>query len=284
MGKRLEIDALRTLKAVHDLGGVSRAAEFLSLSQSAVSHKIKRLEQNIDCQLLRRKPGQSLLTEDGQHLVTYAERMIAIHDEALAGIDRPLLKGRIRLGITEEMVTTGLARALGRFVRLFPNVHVKTRVEQSLILNEKLNKAAIDMAVLQVFTHELQHGEKPLREDRLVWVKSRDYETPPAGRIPFIAFDQNCFYRKWATSKFLEANQQLDVVLECASNAGVCSAVSAGMGIALIEGRHVQSDMEIIDIGFAKPPDISFVVRMSSDKPMPHLMALRNEIGRSFSR
>ena len=45
MSNRLEIDVLRALKAVHDMGGVSRAAETLSLSQSAVSHKIRRLEK-----------------------------------------------------------------------------------------------------------------------------------------------------------------------------------------------------------------------------------------------
>ena len=57
--RRLEIDALRTLWAVRNHGGVTRAAEALGLSQSAVSHKIKRLETSLDCQLLSRRPGEA---------------------------------------------------------------------------------------------------------------------------------------------------------------------------------------------------------------------------------
>ena len=89
MADRLDIDMLRTLKAIHDHGGVTRAAEQLSLSQSAVSHKIRRFEDGIGCQLLRRKPGQELFTSDGKHLVSYAEKIISIHDEALLEINKP---------------------------------------------------------------------------------------------------------------------------------------------------------------------------------------------------
>jgi len=132
MPERLDIDVLRTLKAIQDYGGVTKAAEYLSLTQSAVSHKIRRFENSIGCQLLRRKPGQGLLTNDGKQLAAYAEKIISIHDEALLGINKPALKGSIYLGITEEMVTSGLASVLGRFGRLYSGVKVKTRVEQSL--------------------------------------------------------------------------------------------------------------------------------------------------------
>ena len=135
MAERLEIDILRTLKAIDDHGGITRAADRLALSQSAVSHKIRRFEQNTGCNLLRRKPGGELFTEEGRRLVAYANRILAIHDEAWLGINRPALEGRIRLGITEELVSTGLSRVLGRFARLYPGVAVQTRVEQSLVTN-----------------------------------------------------------------------------------------------------------------------------------------------------
>ena len=147
---------------------------------------------------MRRKPGGSLFTQEGQQLVAYAERIIEIHDEAVAGVNRSPLKGRIRLGITEEMVTTGLAKVLGRFNRHYPGIRIKTVVDQSLGLRERLQHSGIDMAVMQIFKHELQKDDLVIREDRLVWVKSRDYEIPGGDQIPFIAFDQNCFYRKWA--------------------------------------------------------------------------------------
>jgi molybdenum-dependent DNA-binding transcriptional regulator ModE len=55
--RRLDIDALRALRAIRQHGGVTRAGEALGLTQSAVSHKIKRLETSLDCDLLNRRSG-----------------------------------------------------------------------------------------------------------------------------------------------------------------------------------------------------------------------------------
>ncbi len=276
MTDRLDIDVLRTLKAIHDFGGVTRAAEQLSLTQSAVSHKIRRFEKNIGCQLLRRKPGQGIFTNDGRHLVAYAEKIISIHDEALLGINKPALKGQVRLGITEEMVSAGLARVLGRFGRLYPGVRVKTLVEQSLVLDEQLRQARVDMAVMQVFEHEVRSGDLTMQRDRLVWARSIDFEMPADNRIPFIAFDQNCFYRQWAARELAGAEKKLDVVLECASNEGVTSAILAGMGVALIAERHLQPGMTVLEI--AQPPAIVFVIRCASANPAEHLAMLRDDV------
>ena len=70
---RLDIESLRALKTVADAGGVTRAAERLHLTQSAVSHKIKRLEDRIGRPLFRRRDGGLGPTEDGIQLLRYAE-------------------------------------------------------------------------------------------------------------------------------------------------------------------------------------------------------------------
>ncbi len=282
MTDRLDIDVLRTLKAIHDHGGVTRAAEQLSLTQSAVSHKVRRFEDSIGCRILRRKPGQELFTDDGKHLVAYADKIISIHDEALLGINRPALEGRVRLGITEEIVSIGLAGVLGRFARLYPRVAVKTRVEQSLVLDQWLRHSQIDMAVMQLFEHEVAGGDRELQRDRLIWVKSADCVLAEADRIPFIAYDQNCFYRQWAEKELAGSARRLDVVLECASTEGVCSAIQAGMGVALIAERHFRPGMEILDI--AEAPAIVFVIRTATADPGAQLTALGEDIYRSLGQ
>ena len=57
MVERLDIEGLRALLAISTHGGVTRAAEHMALSQPAVSHKIKRLETVLDCELLARRAG-----------------------------------------------------------------------------------------------------------------------------------------------------------------------------------------------------------------------------------
>ena len=143
MNRRLEISALQTLCAVQDHGGVTRASEHLSLSQSAVSHKIKRLESSIDCELLSRRAGAPALTAEGERLVAYARRILALHDEALLSLGKRSLSGKIRLGMTEDTTSSDLSRILGRFTRLHPNISVRTHVRQSLMLERELEHARV---------------------------------------------------------------------------------------------------------------------------------------------
>ncbi|TIO66743.1 MAG: LysR family transcriptional regulator, partial [Mesorhizobium sp.] len=69
MSRRLDVDALRALVAIEKHGGVTRAAEVLGLSQSAVSHKMRRLEASLDCEILSRKPNAPLFTTAGHDLL-----------------------------------------------------------------------------------------------------------------------------------------------------------------------------------------------------------------------
>lgn len=118
--RRLEIDALRVLSAIRNHGGVTRAAEALGLSQSAVSHKIRRLETSLGCDLLSRRPGAPLFTAEGEDLLGYASRILGLHDEALLSLSKTALTGRLMLGLTEDTTCSDLARILGRFRRLHP--------------------------------------------------------------------------------------------------------------------------------------------------------------------
>lgn len=78
--RRLDIDALRALRAIKLHGGVTRAAEALGLTQSAVSHKIKRMEASLGCELLNRRPGGGMFTADGEGLLAYAAKILGLHD------------------------------------------------------------------------------------------------------------------------------------------------------------------------------------------------------------
>lgn len=258
---KLDVDSLRALKAVADLGGVTKASNFLSLSQSAVSHKIRRLENSIERNLLRRQPGAPLLTNDGERLLSYAERILSLHDEAMSSLGRKSLKGKIRLGITEDTTSSGLARILARFARLYPSVAVRTHVAQSLALDQELATGQIDLAVMQVFERDIKANDVVLGRDDLIWVQSSDFDLPDDRPVPFIAFDCECFYRQWAFREAKRCGIEIDTVLECASIDGVCSAVEAGLGVALINKHYFRQGMRVVQRHLPTPPSIAYVVR-----------------------
>ena len=284
MYMRLDIEGLRALVAISTHGGVTRAAAHLALSQPAVSHKIKRLETALDCELLARRAGGPLFTEAGTRLLFYAHRMIDLHDEALAALGKQPLSGVIRLGMTEDITGGDIARILGRFTRVHPNTKVSTIIGQSLTLSDWLAAGEIDIAVIQVLKNEVQPNDLVLYEDSLHWIKSPDLPLRTELALPFLAFDQNCFYKHWATSQGAKQGHQFNIVLECASVSGILASARAGLGIALMNGLHVPPDLEIIEGLFPKPPSIAYVARSFPKRRNDSAQALLREIAAEVGR
>jgi DNA-binding transcriptional LysR family regulator len=283
-GRRLEIDALRALWAVRHHGGVSRAAEALGLSQSAVSHKIKRLETSLDCDLLSRKGGAPMFTAAGEDLLDYAGRILGLHDEALLSLSKTPLAGRIALGLTEDTTCTDLARILGRFRRLHPHVSVRTKVRMSLVLRAMLEQGELDAAIVQVFAHEVRPTDVVLFREQLHWVKHPDLTLPQDGPIPFLSFDDECFYRRWVLDIGQDGGVVLETVFECTSAAGIVAAVTSALGVALLNGRHLRPEMQIITHGLPSPPALAYVVRRARKARNSALDTLVAEIESEISR
>ncbi|WP_271893685.1 LysR family transcriptional regulator [Candidatus Phyllobacterium onerii] len=281
--RRLEIDALRALSAIRQHGGITRAAVALGLSQSAVSHKIKRLEISLDCDLLSRKSAGPMFTAAGGDLLDYAGRILELHDEALLSLSKTPLAGRLALGLTEDTVCTDLARILGRFRRLHPNVSVRTKVRMSLVLRAMLERGELDAAIVQVFDHEVRPADVVLYREDLHWVKHPDLSLPQDGPIPFLSFDDECFYRQWA----LDVGQDdavLETVFECSSATGIVLAVNAAMGVALLSDRHIQGEMHVVMDRLPRPPALAYVVRRARKSRNPALDSLVGEIERDTGR
>jgi DNA-binding transcriptional LysR family regulator len=284
LSQRLDIDSLRALCAIEEQGGVTRAARFIGLSQSAISHKVKRLESSLDCALLSRRPGAPLFTDAGQDLLAYARRILGIHDEALLSLSKTPLSGKISLGMTEDMTCSDLSRILGRFKRLYPGVSVRAQVHQSLTLRSMLAKGALDLAVMQVFKDEIRPSDVLMSDERLHWVAAADFKLEPGRPIPFLSFDQNCFYRRWAFDIGQEKGLVFETVLECASAAGIVAGICAGLGVALLDEHHLRPEMQILKRPFPAPPPIAYVVRVGRKTRNKAVEALVKEIANETVR
>lgn len=282
--RRLDIDALRALLAIRQYGGVTRAAQALGLTQSAVSHKVKRLETSLDCEILNRKPGAPMFTTQGDDLLSYADRILRLHDEALLSLTKTDLTGRILLGMSEDTTCSDLSRILGRFHRLHPQVTVRTKVRMSLVLRAMLDRGELDAAIVQIFSHEVRPTDVVLFREALHWVKSPEFLLPSDGSVPFLSFDEECFYRQWAQDIGQDGGVMLETVFECSSSAGVRAAVIAGLGVALLSERHLRPQIEVIQGRLPEPPTLAYVIRRSRKARNPALDSLVAEIAAEISR
>ncbi len=273
----LDIDSMRALSAIAETGGITRAAKKLNLSQSAVSHKMKRLEQRLNRNLFARVDGRISLNQDGEKLLDYAERLIRLHDEAWASFHQSDLAGELRLGITEDVTAPGMAQILSSFATSFPNIALTSRVAHSPELVRWLRQGDLDMVLIEVFESELQPGDHPLGRQQVVWLMAEDFKLDDDQPIAFVAYHKDCFYKAWAERSLARAGRSLRVVFECPSIDGMVNAVRSGLGIGLVNldvfgqlqsGRRGDSrGLRIDRSSLPQPPPIQHVARFSSGMP-----------------
>lgn len=239
---QLDVESLRTFASVLDLGGMTKAADALGVSQSAVSWKIKRLEEKVGRDLLIREGRHLRPSRDGRELLGYARSIVATHDEAVSRLESSELSGRVRLGTTEEISAARMCAVLARFNRIHPATNIEFVVESSHRLERMLNEGALDVAVLQVLPDECQAGDTVLWQDSLRWLCAPDW-TYETGDVPLITFGDLGFYRPLAQGLLQEAGIDSWISFSGPSIASVIGAVEAGLGVAVLAESSAEGDL-----------------------------------------
>src|SRR5512145_2377444 len=120
----LDLDLLRGFVTVAERGGFTAAGVALGLTQSAISLKVKRLEDILGKRVLDRGGRGVALTREGETLLAYARRMLALNDEAVRRMVAPPVAGRLRLGVADHFIPRNLAPVLARFTQTYPEVRL----------------------------------------------------------------------------------------------------------------------------------------------------------------
>jgi DNA-binding transcriptional LysR family regulator len=157
MIRNLDLTSLRSFVAIADAGGVTRAAGFLNLTQSAVSMQIKRLEEVLGCDVLDRSARIVGLTAEGEQLLGYARKMLALNDEAFHRLTTDVHEGEIVLGVPHDIVYPAIPQVLRRFAAEHPRLRLGLR---ELSSSEQLVELVHDRLDLQVRRGEVRvNGE-----------------------------------------------------------------------------------------------------------------------------
>ncbi len=263
---RLDIESLRTLKTTIEVGSLTVAARQLSLTTSAVSWKLKRLEQRLGRKLIDRNGHQIQPTSEALQLLEYADTMIKAHDRAVQHFRLSDLTGRLVIGVTDDIASTRLPEFVHEFHFRHPGVRLEIRVEQQLALLEWYDEHAIDLAILPLEQSMILDSDIELWRDQLVWVKSRDRDYPLTQPLPLVTFSPKCTYRAAAIDCLEAQGVDYYVSMQSPSLAGVLGIVSSGMGVTLINRAMMTSDQcewpEAKKFGPSR--DVMFVVRARS--------------------
>jgi LysR family glycine cleavage system transcriptional activator len=158
--------ALRTFEAVARNGGFTRAGDELALSQSAVSHQIRQLEEALGCRLFARGARAIDLTAEGRILV---EGVRAGLDSILLATERVRARrrvGTLSIGSPLAFAAWWLAPRLGRFATRAPDIEVRLAVTEG---EPDLDRLCLDAAIVT------RAPDAPVRPDEMLLLREEAF-------------------------------------------------------------------------------------------------------------
>ncbi len=259
MPRNLDLTALRSFVAVADAGGVTRAAGFLNLTQSAVSMQLKRLEESLDLQLMDRSGRTIALTASGEQLLGYARRILDLNDEVYGRLTHQAYEGEIVLGVPHDIVYPAVPQVLRRFHAEYPRVKVQLVSSYTRSLREMFARGECDL----ILTTEtgVDAGGETLTRLPLVWIGAPG-GSAWKGRPLRLAFEHRCNFRQDVQAALDRGGIAWEMAIESEQSRTIEASVSADLAVhVMIEGTSMPH-AEVIQHGGALPELKIFSVNM----------------------
>lgn len=248
--RNLDVTTLRSFVAVADLGGVTRAAGALNLTQSAVSMQLKRLEEMLGVQLMDRSNRTIGLTAAGEQLHGYASRMVDLNDEIMSRLTDQVFEGELTLGVPHDIVYPGVPQVLQRFSAEFPRMKVHLISSNTRDLKAQFQNGECDV----ILTTEAgkEEGAETLITKSLRWVGA------PGGhawkqRPLRLAYSRHCIFRAGAIAALEGTDIDWEIAVDTESDRTIEATVSADLAVhTMIDGTE-PAHLEMIDHGGVLP-------------------------------
>ena len=145
----LELRHLRTIRAIHEQGGLARAAEVLNITQSALSHQVKALEDQVGVELFVRRARPMRLSAAGMRLLRLAEQVLPLIEAAeseLKGVEAGRV-GQLHIALECHACFDWLLPVLDQFRRTFPEVDLDIRQRLAFTALPALQREEVDLVI-----------------------------------------------------------------------------------------------------------------------------------------
>jgi DNA-binding transcriptional LysR family regulator len=262
----MDIDSLRSFIAFVDTGSFTRAAKQTFRSQSAISMQMKKLESDTGKILFAKKGRNLALTTDGRVLVSYARRILALHDQALSNFADTKNNRPVIIGCPEDYLTSALDPLLALIKEKNPQQQFRVHCENTVLLRHMLDKGEVDLAIL-TRSPESEEGYL-LKHDQAVWFDNGHYYHKHLSPIAVVTFEEDCKIHA-ATIDGLEKTEHGYLLAGVSPSASAIKLmVKQGLGIGTMPASALEKTFRIInDVALPQLPAIDIVLAVT---PIPH--------------
>ncbi|MBP0481688.1 LysR family transcriptional regulator [Sagittula salina] len=279
---------IEIIRSVVRHGGFRAASDATGLAQSAISRRIRHLEDRMGITIFERDGRGVRLSATGRRLCDEAEVLIAQRDRILDELTQGVMAGVVRLGVAETMTHTILPRMLTTLRNRHPLLRFEISVDTSEQMGQALKDDALDVVIM--LRDQAPRGIvlTPLPPVGMGWFVSPDHFTlpSPAGigdlaALPIVSFPKTTIPHRQVLDLLTPGRRQPATVHGSASLATMVNLVKQGFGIGTIPHDIVaawpQAMLREIDVlPEAALPPLEFVICHDSER--------NEEIGREVTR
>ena len=259
---------LRAFLAVARRGSFSRAAQDISLSQSAVSLSIRQFEAELGLKLLDRTTRQVHLTEAGASLVASSSRLIEELDAALEGLRDIGLqhRGRVKMACVPSVARSLMPRCVARCATKWPNISIAIDDSAATDVLRKLGHGEVEFGIASGDMATAGFHVEPLMLDPFRLVCRRDDPIAGSGAVTWaqlagrrlVMLNNTSGSRDVIASTLARTRATAEIVLELAQPSSILGMVEAGIGIAVMpELAAPRVDDALLAVCTLSPPDVT---------------------------
>ena len=254
--RHLDLNLVRAFVAVAECGSMTAAARQLHVTQSGLSHQIKRLEDAVGCSLLDRDARGCRLTAGGTRFIDRARQLLALNDvlfDEMAGGSTPQT---ISVGVPHDMAGAHFAPMLKTFAQRYPAVDVHIVTGSSRDLMESFAAGSLDLALSQI---PLRHAKGDrLAVESLAWMVGPDnggMQRP----LPLCFVTTTCTFLETVLPLLGDAGIDWRIVFENASVETTLSTVRSGLAVTPWLRSLIPGDLgeATSDAGLPQLPDFA---------------------------
>lgn len=240
----MDLRLLHTFRMVVESAGITRAAERLHLSQSAVSAHIQQLEQRLGVSLFDRTSKGVRLTQPGEVLNGYSMRILSLVQETEEHLTslRETRGNRVRLGATDGISSLYLPHTLQMFRREHPGAEILVREGKTTDLLQQVQQDELDFALIPTILASEAYEVTPLVDLELVVICARAHALASQSWVtledlvhhPLVLYETGCAYRHTIEMACVSLGQVPQVVMESSGLDSIRRAVESGIGVSVL--------------------------------------------------
>lgn len=273
------LEQLVILRAVANDGSFKNAARSLYITQPAVSLQIQNLEKQLKIRLFDRAKKQVQLTEAGNLLLRYSNRILSLCEESSRALDdlSDLQRGKLIVGSSQTTGTYLMPKILGLFRQLYPNIQVQLYVDSTRRIAWRTVNRQIDIGIVGgEIPEELKRVLEvtPYIEDELAlilpkshpFVKREHIKKDDLYSLKFIALDSSSTIRTVVDNVLVKHGidvTRLKIEMELNSIEAIKNAVQSGLGVAFVSISAITKELELGLVSWVKIENVK-IKRMLS--------------------